>query len=123
LVFGPLAFGPTNIGIWRLAIHLELGETGQAIEDAASVVPERIPFAERQAFFYLDLAQALVSLRRDDEAIAAFLRAEALTPQFVRLRPTARDTVAAIVRRTRRNAVGKPLRRAAEAVGLYGLID
>lgn len=113
-----LAFGPTNLGIWRLTIQQELGETGRAIEDAARVVPERIPLATRQAPFYLDLANALASQRRDEEAVAAFLRAEAVAPQFVRLRPHARNMIAVIARRTRKNAVSKQLRRAAAIVGL-----
>ncbi|WP_326560402.1 helix-turn-helix domain-containing protein [Micromonospora sp. NBC_01796] len=112
------AFGPTNVDIWRLAVLLELGETGPAIEHAASVTPERIPLAIRQAPFYLDLTQALASRRRDDEAVAMFLRAEAIAPQYVRLSPTVRDTIAVITRRTRKNAISKPLRRAAVAVGL-----
>lgn len=116
------AFGPTNVEIWRLAVQLELGETGVAVERAAPVHPERIPLAIRQAPFYLDLGQALASQRRDDEAIAAFLRAEAVAPQFVRLQPRARDTVAAVVRRTRRNAVSRPMRRAAAAVGAAHLL-
>jgi tetratricopeptide (TPR) repeat protein len=112
------AFGPTNVGIWRLAVSLELGEPALAIERAASVVPERIPLAIRQAPFYLDLGQALVNQRRDEEAIAAFLRAEAIAPQFIRLRPTVRDSIAVVMRRTRKNAVSKPMRRAAAIVGL-----
>nr|MDT0660093.1 hypothetical protein [Micromonospora sp. DSM 115978] len=117
------AFGPTNVDIWRLAVLLELGETGLAIERATPVRPERIPLAIRQAPFYLNLGQALASQRRDEEAIAAFLRAEAVAPQFVRLHPMARDTVAAIVRQTRKNAVGKPIRRAAAAVGVAHQLD
>jgi len=116
-----LAFGPTNVGIWRLTVLREMGDTERAIEGAKEIVPERIPLASRQAPFYLDLAQALASSgKRDDEAVAAFLRAEAIAPQFVRLRPVVRDTIAAILYRTRRNAVSRPLRRAAEVVGLQG---
>ncbi|MEQ4305006.1 helix-turn-helix transcriptional regulator [Plantactinospora sp. B6F1] len=112
------AFGPTNVGIWRLAVQLELGESALAVERAASVVPERIPLAIRQAPFYLDLGQALVAQRRDGAAMAAFLRAEAIAPQFVRLRPTVRDSIAVILRRTRKNAISGPMRRVAAIVGL-----
>lgn len=118
LGFAHMAFGPTNVGMWRLATQLELGEMELGIEQAAAVVPERIPLAHRQAPFYLDLGRALASKRRDEEAIAAFLRAEAVAPHYVRLRPTARDVIAAILRRTRKSAISKPLRRAARIVGL-----
>jgi len=116
-------FGPTNVGIFRLAILLELGETGRAIEDAASVVPERIPLVFKQVFFHLDVMALLAGAGRDSDAVGAFLKAEAVCPQFVRLRPTARDTVEVILRRTRRHAITKPLRRAAEAVGLHDLLN
>src|SRR5262249_49575161 len=118
-----MVFGPTNVGMWRLATQLELGETELAIKQAGAVVPERIPLAHRQAPFYLDKAHALASKRRDEEAVAAFLRAETIAPQYVRLRPTARDTIGVILRRTRKNAVNEPLRRAVAIVGLNHQLD
>lgn len=121
--FAHMVFGPTNVGMWRLATQLELGETEVAIEQAAAVVPERIPLAHRQAPFYLDKAHALASKGRDEEAVAAFLRAETIAPQYVRLRPTTRDTIGVILRRTRKNAVNEPLRRAATIVGLSHQLD
>ena len=70
------------MGIFRLAVQLELGDTGRAIEDAATVVPERIPLVYKQVYFHLDLMALLAGARRDSEAIAAFLKAEAICPQF-----------------------------------------
>ena len=77
------------------------------------VAPGRIPLANRQALFYADMATALAEVGRDDEAIAMFLRSEAVGPQWFRLRPTVRDTISSILRRTRRNAVSKQMRQAA----------
>lgn len=119
LGLGRLAFGPTNVAIWRLTVQCELGEVGKAVADAATIRPERLLVANRPAWFYLDLARAYAhSGRNDDKAVAAFLRAESITPQFVRLQPVMRDTIAVIVRRTRRRAVSAPLRHAAAMVGL-----
>jgi tetratricopeptide (TPR) repeat protein len=119
---GRFAFGPTNVGIWTTSILLELGRPHHAIEAAATVRPGMLPLANRQTPFYVDLGTALAAVGKDDEAIAAFLRAEAAGPQFVRLRPTVRDTITSIVRRTKRNAVTRQMRLAATAVGADHLV-
>lgn len=112
------AFGPTNVGFWTVSVQLELGEPRLAIEAADQIAPGRIPLANRQAPYYADVATAMAQVGRDDEAIAAFLRSEAAGPQWFRLRPTVRDTVGSIIRRTRRNAVTKQMRHAAIAANL-----
>lgn len=116
------AFGPTNVGFWTVSIDLELGEPRLAIEASEAVAPGRIPLANRQAPYHADVATALAEVGRDDEAIAAFLRSEAVGPQWFRLRPTVRDTIRSIVRRTRRNAVSKQMRHAAIAANLQQLV-
>jgi tetratricopeptide (TPR) repeat protein len=116
------AFGPTNVGFWSVSVRLELGEPQLALEAADNLAPGRIPLANRQAPFYADVATALAESGRDQEAIAAFLRAEAVGPQWVRLRPTIRDTVGSIIRRTKRNAVSPQMRHAARALRLPDLV-
>lgn len=117
------AFGPTNVGIWTVSLYLELGEPDRAVQAAEDVNPNLIPLANRQGPFHSDTATALAALGRDQLAVAAFLRAEAVGPQWFRLRPTTRDTIATIVRRARRNAVSPQLRHAAAAVNLHQLIS
>jgi hypothetical protein len=116
------AFGPTNVGFWTVSVQMELGEPQLALEAAEMVAPGRIPLANRQAPFYADVATALAEVGRDDEAIAAFLRAETTGPQWFRLRPTVRDSIGAILRRTRPNAISKQMRRAAVAANLRQLV-
>lgn len=116
------AFGPTNVGFWTVSIQLELGEPRLAIEASEAVAPGRIPLANRQAPYHADVATALAEVGRDNEAIASFLRSEAVGPQWFRLRPTVRDTIRSIVRRTRRNAVSKQMRHAAIAANLQQLV-
>lgn len=113
-----ICFGPANVAMWRVATLAELGDSAQALAAADDVVVERIPFKHRQASYLLDVMSLLASLKHDTEAVAAFLRAETICPQWVRLRPTARDTIEAIWRRTQRRAAPEPLRKAAEMVGL-----
>lgn len=111
-------FGPTNVSMWRVAVLAELGDSGEALAATDTVNPELIPLRHRRASFLVERMAILANARRDGEAIATVLRAESLCPQWVRLRPVVRDTVRVIWRRTRHNAVGKPLRRAAAMVGL-----
>jgi transcriptional regulator with XRE-family HTH domain len=116
------AFGPTNVGFWTVATEIELGEPQRAIEAAELIAPGRIPLANRQAPYFADLGNAYAQVGRDHEAIAMLLRSEAAGPQWFRLRPTIRDSVGAIVRRTRRNSLTKQMRHAAVAVGLSDLV-
>lgn len=114
-----LGFGPTNAAIWHTVVLTEIGDTERAAATAATVQPARLPIPHRQAMFWLDYGRTLAALRRDPDAIVAFLRAEAIAPQLVRLLPVVQDTIGVIWRRTRRNAVSVPLRRAAAMVGLH----
>jgi transcriptional regulator with XRE-family HTH domain len=116
------AFGPTNVGFWAVATELELGEPRRALEIADSVAPGRLPIANRQAPYFADVATAMAQVGRDQEAIATFLRAEATGPQWFRLRPTVRDTIGSIIRRTKRNSLTKQMRSAATAANLGALV-
>lgn len=117
------AFGPTNVGFWTVAIELELGEPHRAIQVAETVAPGRLPIANRQAPYYADVATALAQVGRDHEAVASFLRSEAVGPQWFRLRPTVRDTIGSIIRRTKRNSLTKQMRSAATAANLRQLVE
>lgn len=111
-------FGPANVDLWRPVVLAELGDQQEALAAAHGTRPEVIPFRHRQAAWHLDHMLLLAGQRRDDEALAEFLRAETLAPQYVRLNPAATDAVRAIWTRARRAAVSGKLRRAAHMVGL-----
>jgi transcriptional regulator with XRE-family HTH domain len=112
-----LAFGPTNVGIWRVAVALELGDSQAAIAAAQEVDPAGTPVPTRRAAYWIDLGRALAAVGRDEDAVAALMRAEEICPQWVRMRPTVRDTVRVALYRIRRRALSAPpLRRAARMV-------
>lgn len=113
-----LGFGPTNVAIWRSTVLSEIGDVEQSAAVARRVEPGRLPIPNRQAMFWVDYGRTLATLNRDDEAVAAFLRAETVCPQLVRLLPTVQSTIGAIWRRKRRAAITPQLRRAAEMVGI-----
>jgi transcriptional regulator with XRE-family HTH domain len=103
--FGNLYFGPDNVGIWRLSIAVELGETGRAQEIARVVQPSRVPSAARQAMFWADLGRGMAQERSTrEEAVGALLRAEKIAPQRIRTNPFVRETVADLRRRKQLSA-------------------
>jgi transcriptional regulator with XRE-family HTH domain len=109
--FAHMSFGPTNVGFWRVAIAVELGEGGKAPELARDLHPELVDSASRQGAFYADLGRGLAQTRRHDaEAVRALAHAERLAPQRIRTSSAVRETVADILRRARREAGGRELR-------------
>jgi tetratricopeptide (TPR) repeat protein len=77
-------FGPTNVAIHADSIAVELGDAGQAIELAQHVDPSNLS-PERQARYYLDLAQAHTMRRQIGEALHALQEAERIAPEETRV--------------------------------------
>jgi transcriptional regulator with XRE-family HTH domain len=114
-----LWFGPTNVGIWRTAVALELGEHGQALEAAKTVHPELLPSPVRQAEFWIEVGRALVAERKArQEGLQVLLRAERLAPQIVRNDLFVREAVADLLRRARGDAGGRELHGLAWRLGI-----
>ncbi|TCO52977.1 helix-turn-helix domain-containing protein [Actinocrispum wychmicini] len=114
--FSKMWFGETNIGIWRVAVSVELGDTGNVAEIARNVHVESIPSPGRQAAFYSDVGRALIDEKRTRETGAELLlKAEQLAPQRVRNNAFVRDVVTGQLRHAKR---GTKLRALALALGL-----
>lgn len=117
--FAGLYFGPRNVGVWRVTLALELGEPGRVVELARDVEVAAIPSAGRQATFYGDVGRGLATIRgREAQAVEALRRAEILAPQRIRAIPFVRETVSDLMRRARRDSVGRELRGLAYRMGL-----
>jgi transcriptional regulator with XRE-family HTH domain len=116
--FAGLCFGPTNVGFWRVAIAVEMGEGGRVDEIARDIVPDTVSSASRRASFWSDVARGYAQERRDEAAVRAFCTAEQLAPQRVRASTVIRETVGDILRRARRDAGGRELRSLAHRVGV-----
>ncbi len=116
--FAGLCFGPTNIGFWRVAIAVEMGEGNRVDEIARDIRPETVRSASRQASFWTDLGRGYAQGRRDERAVQCFCIAEGLAPQRIRASATVRETVGDILRRARRQAGGRELRALARRVGV-----
>lgn len=114
-----LVFGPTNAGVWQMTVAAELGDPDEVLRVADTLAPERLPIPQRRANYHAHRGRALAAVGgHDEEAILSFLRAEEITPQWIRLQLPVRDAMSAILARTRRGAVSQPLRRLAEVFNL-----
>jgi transcriptional regulator with XRE-family HTH domain len=112
-----MGFGPTNVRNWRVTIGAELGDVDEVVRVAENTDPRRLQTRRRQALYHVAHGHALTNVGgRDDQAVFAFLRAEEIAPQQVRLDQSVRDAVAAMCRRSRNAAVSRPLRRLAAAL-------
>jgi transcriptional regulator with XRE-family HTH domain len=76
-------FGPANVQLYEIAVAVELGDAGRALRAAASVDTSGLS-AERQARMLIDVARAHTQRRQVQEAVAALLQAEAITPEQTR---------------------------------------
>lgn len=117
--FARLWFGRTNVGIWRTAIGLELGQGPQVAEQARSVRIEAMPSTSRQAEFWADVGRSQLGESTTRAAgLGAILRAEQLSPQRIRADVFVREAVADELRRARRDAGGRELRGIAWRMGV-----
>jgi transcriptional regulator with XRE-family HTH domain len=76
-------FGPANVGLYEIAVAVELGDAGRALRAAAAVDTSGLS-AERRARMLIDVARAHAQRRQVSEAVAALREAEQITPEQVR---------------------------------------
>jgi transcriptional regulator with XRE-family HTH domain len=110
-------FGPTNVGIHRTSVAVELGDAGAAVEQARAIDPSHLPSLERRTHHLLDLAQGYGQWRKDHEAVEVLLQAERLAPQEVHSQPAVQRLVVELLQRERRTTKPK-LRQLAARVGV-----
>jgi transcriptional regulator with XRE-family HTH domain len=110
----PLA--STNVEFRRVRLALEAKEPDRAVSIARNVHPERHPYPVGQAQYWVHYGRALSQLRgRHDDAARALRIAERIHPHRVLRDPFVRDTLAVLLRHSRR---GAPAREMARRAGL-----
>lgn len=112
-----LAFGEPNVALWRMAMAVERGEGGRAVEIGRDVPVAGLQRG-RQAAYWMDMGRGLAQAGRDGQALEALRRAENIAPQQVRTSPMVRDVVAGMVRRARAAASGGDLLGFAHRLGV-----
>ncbi|MGW7082217.1 helix-turn-helix domain-containing protein [Streptomyces sp. NPDC054871] len=94
------AFGPTNVAIHCVATAGELGDIQIAADLGPRIDTSGLP-VERRVRHSLEVARALSSWNRTDDALAALLDAEQIAPEQVRHHYLSRELVIGWIRGTR----------------------
>ena len=113
-------FSAANVGIWRLAIGVERGESGAAMLEMAKSVPEdKLGVSSRKAMHLADIGRGLARDPKTRTAAVRMLRrAEETGPQLIRNSAPVRETVAYLLSRAAAAAAGTELRGMAARMGL-----
>jgi transcriptional regulator with XRE-family HTH domain len=110
----PLAFGPSNVAIWSVALPVEMLDGAAAVARAKRVNPTLdalIPAAtiargrysrERLSRHWIDVGRACHYRADSDRALDAILKAERIAPQKTRINPSAREVVSHLLRARRK---------------------
>jgi Helix-turn-helix domain len=114
------SFCGTNVGVWRLAIGVERGESGGTILNLAQAVDEhKLLSRSRRASFLADVGRGLArEPKMQAEAVGWLRRAETTGPQLVRNSVSVRETVAYLLNRATASAGGRELRGMAARMGV-----
>jgi hypothetical protein len=85
-------FGVTNVKLHRIAIALDLGDAGEALDVASTTNPKGLS-TERQMRYHLDIARAHTQRRHVDQAVNALTTAEAMQPEAFRSHKLAHQVI------------------------------
>jgi transcriptional regulator with XRE-family HTH domain len=107
-------FGPANVGLYEIAVAVELGDAGRALRTAATVDATGLS-AERRARMLIDVARAHAQRRQVNEAVVALRQAEDITPEQVRGHELVRQLVSDLL--TMQDPPSGQLRELAGQVG------
>jgi hypothetical protein len=93
------AFGPTNILLHELTAAIERDDIAHAANLADRIETTHLPL-ERHVQGQIDSARAYFLWKREDDAVAALLGAEARAPEQVRPNPMARELTRELLKRS-----------------------
>lgn len=93
------AFGPTNVGIYRVWLAVELSRPGEAIRQAQRCDVSVVPSVERRFSYHVELARAYSIRTEDVAAIHLLLRAERESAEELRFNGEVRAMVQELLRR------------------------
>jgi transcriptional regulator with XRE-family HTH domain len=113
------AFGPTNVALRTVAVPVELGDAGEALQVARTIDPSPLApgLLERRAMFHIDVARAYGQRPNDAAAVATLLEAERVAPEEIHYHVVVRELLRELLKRERRSAT-PGLRPLAQRVGV-----
>lgn len=115
------AFSTTNVGVWRIALSVERGQTGGHLLELAGKVDEANLEGRRgrHAAYLADVGRGLArDPRMRTDAIRWLRRAEDVAPHKIRNNAAVRETVAMMLTRAVKSAGGQELRGMAARMGV-----
>ncbi|WP_405145075.1 helix-turn-helix domain-containing protein [Sphaerisporangium sp. NBC_01403] len=86
-------FGESNVGIYAVAIDIETGRSGAAIDRANAIKISAIPSSNRRAQHLLDLARGHLRHRDDEAAVAALRECGTHSAETIIFDPAARQII------------------------------
>jgi len=107
-------FGPANVGLYEIAVAVELGDAGRALRAAASVDTTGLS-AERRARMLIDVARAHAQRRQVDDAVSVLRQAEDITPEQIRAHDRVRQLISDLM--AMQDPPSTELRDLAERIG------
>lgn len=111
-----LYFGPTNVGIWSVALAVEQGNGTEAVKRAQSVRIRPGTPRERAGHHYIDLARGQLWHGDRHGSLDSLLTAEKVSPEQARNHPMVRETTRTLIRLERQ--AKDSLRGLANRIGL-----
>jgi transcriptional regulator with XRE-family HTH domain len=108
-------FGPANVGLYAIAVAVDLGDAGRALRAAVAVDTSHLS-PERRARMLIDVARAHAQRRQVQDAVAALREAEEITPEQVRGHDGVRQLVSDLL--TMQDSPSSELRDLAGRLGL-----
>jgi hypothetical protein len=92
-------FGPTNVGIYRVWLAVELSKPGEAIRAGQQCDVSALPSVERRFSYFVELARAYSVRGEDVAAVHMLLRAEHESAEELRFNVEVRGLVRELLRR------------------------
>ncbi|MGQ0838520.1 helix-turn-helix domain-containing protein [Actinokineospora sp.] len=101
------AFGPTNVAIHELGVHVALGDARKALQFGEVIDTDVLPtvLRGRRSQVHLELGKASVDQGNDSMALLHLLEAERVAKQVVSRNATARTLIATLLSRERKSAM------------------
>jgi transcriptional regulator with XRE-family HTH domain len=110
-------FGPTNVGVHRVWLAVELSKPGEAIRLAQQCDVSALPSVERRFSYHVELARAYSIRGEDLAAVHLLMRAERESAEELRFNVEVRAMVRELLRRE--NQLTRPdLRPLADRMGI-----
>ncbi|WP_306358020.1 MULTISPECIES: helix-turn-helix domain-containing protein [unclassified Nocardia] len=98
-----LSFGPTNVGIWNIALAVEMMDGTEALNRARGfAMPPTTP-RERSGHYHIDMARAWLLHGQRGKAFDSLLTARRIAPSQTRYHPMVHETLLVLAREDARS--------------------